>query len=109
MALTRWERGANDSVLLYPRIDSQDAWAFRAPISAVDMAVPLGYPRSDSHAAHRLRQLGYDAVNWGLYVRAIHVHASSSRSYSEADTIRGADAYVRLASSLPSNSKLQRR
>ncbi|EQC27311.1 hypothetical protein SDRG_14932 [Saprolegnia diclina VS20] len=106
---SRWEREASNSVLLYPRVDSQDAWVFRAPISAVDMAVPLGYPRSDSHAAHRLRQLGYDVVNWGRYVRAMHVHASSSRSYAEADTIRGADAYVRLAPSLPSNSKQQQR
>ncbi|KDO21518.1 hypothetical protein SPRG_12482 [Saprolegnia parasitica CBS 223.65] len=105
VALKRWERGASDSVFfLHPRIDSQDAWAFRAPISGADLAVPLGYPRSDSHAAYRLRQLGYDVVNWGVFVRTMHVHASSSRLYTETETIRGADAYVRLASSLPSNS-----
>ncbi|OQR99788.1 hypothetical protein ACHHYP_04417, partial [Achlya hypogyna] len=99
VALTRWEIGTDGKLVFYPRIDSQDAWVFATPLPphlVRDMAVPLGYPRSDSHLAYRLGKWNYGVSNWGLFVRAVHLHATQERSYVQADTIPGLDRYVRL-------------
>ncbi|CAM9357232.1 unnamed protein product [Discosporangium mesarthrocarpum] len=84
-ALAKWETWSNRTFLrhtgapsLLPRIDSQDAWVFRAPVpeSVVEgSAFPLGQPRCDGRIARLFVQAGFEVSNPSLSLVAHHVHA----------------------------------
>lgn len=78
---------------LSPRIDSQDAWAFRIPARACSqsgetqavekpnllcctgLSVPLGLPNTDSRLAAVLRACGFRVINPVLDIVTAHVQS----------------------------------
>lgn len=79
LALLKWEADAQDLVALPHlsiRLDSQDAWVYRAPmrdsvIAGADFY--LGQPKCDNRLAHLLQEAGYIVSNAALAVRAVEV------------------------------------
>ncbi|CAN0159173.1 unnamed protein product [Ascophyllum nodosum] len=66
-----------------PRIDSQDAWIFRSPLSgSVKEAsdFEMGRPRCDGRLAQVLTDAGYTVTNPSLSLVAHHLHSSHSDS-----------------------------
>ncbi|GBG29414.1 Ankyrin repeat domain-containing protein 1 [Hondaea fermentalgiana] len=85
---------------LYPRIDSQDAWAFRAPLQLPQRAVerlqfPLGVPRCDNRAAKVLMEEGIHVRNFAVDVKSYHVHRAKERP--QIEPIHGDGAFVQLS------------
>ncbi|KAF0718787.1 Aste57867_1483 [Aphanomyces stellatus] len=99
VALTRWQFDATtQDVVFQPRIDSQDAWLFYPQNLPSDMLplvdIYLGYLRADSRLAYVLSSFNVTVVNWGLHIKAIHLHEDAHRTYTAQDTAWGADAYL---------------
>ncbi|CAM9445349.1 unnamed protein product [Phaeothamnion confervicola] len=96
-ALRRWESEFDDeaaaeaALTFVPRIDSQDAWIFRAPLPLPAMAAaaaefPLGRPRCDNRLAAILMDAGLRVSSPSLSLVAHHV---DSRRRSGGDGALG--------------------
>ncbi|KAH9134131.1 hypothetical protein AeRB84_020024 [Aphanomyces euteiches] len=102
IALTRWQYGAKThEVSFWPRIDSQDAWLLTSDSLPEQVLVqsdyPLGYLRSDTRLVSILTTFNVSVINWGFHVKAIHLHESTARSYTQQNTAWGDDAYLHLS------------
>jgi hypothetical protein len=77
--------------------NSQDTWIFHGiPEKDVIMnsKFRLGKPGCDNHLAWLLAHWGYKVYNPAYLIKAVHVHKSKSRSYSEQDRIPGEYRFV---------------
>lgn len=83
LALSRWEASPDGQLRLNDRNDSQDAWIFRGPPSAIFDEFQIGVPRCDNRLAKELEIAGYRVMNPAFTLRAIHLHAGSRDDYSE--------------------------
>ena len=110
LALTRWEWTCGlletsirrrDCVEFHPRIDSQDVWIFRTPLTVM-ADVELGRPRCDNHIAALLAK-NYQLSSPSLLIRAIHIQTPRNktlRSYTSKEEIKGASRYIPLSDQL---------
>jgi hypothetical protein len=76
-------------VLLNPRVDSQDAWIFRAPLNncvVTAATFSMGVPRCDNRMAYILSSCGYSVLNTPFNIHAIEVMSSG-----RADTLYSMD------------------
>jgi hypothetical protein len=100
-ALSRW--CPETQRICGPPMDSgADAWIFRAPLPDALLTALRAEPRQIAQGMpfcdHRLARLALDAglrvINPSLSVRAWHMHATALRTYTHADTIGGAYAWL---------------
>ena len=91
----------------FPRIDSQDAWVWRASsqrasvvaagLGAAGLDAELGRPRCDNRIAAMLHdELGYAVLNPSLDVVVRHLHEEQRRLYTDADNVAGRMQFVPL-------------
>ena len=80
-ALSRWDVQADQSLRLFDRNDSQDAWIFRGKIRPMNAGFCVGIPRCDNRILYELRAAGYDVINPAFSVRACHFHMGERGEY----------------------------
>jgi hypothetical protein len=83
--LSRWDK--TDSGIKHLNAwDTQDAWIFRGKMN-VDANFDLGTPGCDNRIAYVLQKAGYKVLNPSCSIRAIHVHQSNHRTYTDAQRL----------------------
>ncbi len=80
-ALSRWDVQADQSLRLFDRNDSQDAWVFRGKIRPMNADFCVGIPRCDNRILYELRAAGYEVINPAFSVRACHLHIGERTEY----------------------------
>ena len=80
-ALSRWDVQADQSLRLFDRNDSQDAWVFRGKIRPMNADFCVGIPRCDNRILYELRAAGYEVINPAFSVRACHLHIGERGEY----------------------------
>ncbi|MCX7386133.1 MAG: hypothetical protein NTX48_05655 [Planctomycetales bacterium] len=80
-ALSRWDAQADQSLRLFDRNDSQDAWIFRGKIRPMNADFCVGIPRCDNRILYELCDAGYEVINPAFSVRACHVHMGERGEY----------------------------
>lgn len=60
---------------------SQDVWAFKTPVPAMNADFHLGIPGCDNRIAYEITAKGYRIINPFHSVNAIHLHGSMIRHY----------------------------
>lgn len=91
-ALSRYDVVGKELVPFHSK-DSQDAWIFNNPNLKVG-DYGMGMPGCDNRIAREILENGYKITNPCLTVRAIHVHASGYRTYTNKDTVKGTYHFV---------------
>lgn len=82
LALSKWIdwKVENDFISLFPRVDSQDAWVFRTPLSdnLVNLTpFYLGAPRCDNRIASIFTSFGYRVHNPSFRIHAIELSSNT--------------------------------
>lgn len=86
-ALSRYDEDINESLKLFDRNDSQDAWIFYgSPAKMFESNrgsgdYTLGIAGCDNAIAHELISTGFAVYNPAHSIRAIHLHNSNIRNY----------------------------
>jgi hypothetical protein len=94
LCLSRWDVHPDGSASFFDHPASQDAWIFEPPIPPFSCDFPLGLPGCDNRLAWEAGQAGLALENPGRSVRALHLHLSGVRRYSERQRLVGATATV---------------
>jgi hypothetical protein len=106
LALTKWSLTLDRSISLNLRLDSQDAWIFKAPIklSVVEKSdFPMGAPKCDNRLARLFYEASYRVLNPALTARAIEVdprggaRGDSAAYGSGVAAVKGSTALVLLS------------
>lgn len=85
LALSRWNEQLNDSVKLFNRNDSQDAWVFKGKIKEnVYADFPMGIPFCDNRILYELQQAGYHVLNPSFSIKSYHLHAGVREEYDKS-------------------------
>lgn len=86
-ALSRWDKGINNSIQLFNMTDSQDSWVFKGPVKQIgNCDFIMGIPGCDNAIAQRIEEGGYILYNPSHDIKTIHLHNSGIRNYSRSDT-----------------------
>ncbi len=85
-ALTRWEISPYGPKIFSddngaPRIDSQDAWAWRGKCKVTGADFLPGVRGCDNHLTYLFHKAGYKVSNPSLSIIATHLHSSDVRRY----------------------------
>jgi hypothetical protein len=94
LCLSRWDVQADGSASFFEHPASQDAWIFRAPVSAFSCSFPLGVPGCENRLAWEAQRSGLKLANPGRSIKANHLHLSQVRNYTERQRLRGATESV---------------
>jgi hypothetical protein len=105
IALTKWSLAVDRSISLNLRLDSQDAWIFKAPIkpSVVEKSdFPMGAPKCDNRLARLFYEASYRVLNPALTSRAIEVDPRPGAARRAAhgtgvSAVKGSTALVLLS------------
>lgn len=96
IALQKWTDWSplKPFIHMNPRIDSQDAWIFQAPVQDAviqDSAFYLGAPRCDNRIAAIFSQHGYTVRNPAIHIHAIELMSKGRASgiYDMKDSVLG--------------------
>jgi hypothetical protein len=88
LALTRWDKKKDGSIVPYRRsgmrdtTDSQDAWIFQTPIPPFKYdKIMLGVMGCDNRIAYRAKEAGLIILNPCKTIQAIHLHMSGIRNF----------------------------
>ncbi|GAA6167798.1 exostosin domain-containing protein [Sessilibacter corallicola] len=114
LALTRWEKRADD-LERHPNPHwSQDTWGFFVGKKFSDshlkrLNFPMGVPRCDNKIAYIFATYGWKVSNPMNEITSIHVHESEMRTYDKKldDRIMGGVAYVHPVENLGEESDLE--
>jgi len=89
LALSRWDKLTDGSIIPFCHIDTQDVWIFPNPLPQINGAdFTLGLPGCDNKIAFLLRQNGYKVYNPSIDIKCVHLHLTEKRNYNrETDTV----------------------
>ena len=80
--LSRWDVGADGTIKLFNRPDSQDCWVFRGKVKEVGGCdFSTGFAGCDNATAYCLEQSGYKILNPSKDIKTFHLHNSGIRHY----------------------------
>jgi hypothetical protein len=91
-ALSRWDMIGN-KIKPFHGTDTQDVWIFNNPKLTVGN-YGMGMPGCDNRIAREIFDAGYKITNPCLSIKAIHLHESGYRTYTQKDTVHGEYHYV---------------
>lgn len=94
LCLSRCEDDGQGRLQLYEAPNSQDAWIFETPLPPIAAAFELGMPGCDNRIAHEAACAGLKVLNPSRSIRAVHLHASRVRNYTEQHRLRGPYKFV---------------
>jgi hypothetical protein len=89
LCLSRWEVQADGSTQLFDSCSSQDAWIFQPPLPPFAADWYLGLPGCENRLAYEAQEAGLVLENPARSVRALHLHLSQVRHYSERQRLAG--------------------
>lgn len=95
--LTRWEAREDGSLQLFDFPLSQDAWIFEAPLPRINADFFLGKPSCDNRLAYEAERAGLRLINPSRTIRAVHLHRSGVRRYSQRERYSGPQRGVPLS------------
>ncbi len=87
-ALSRYDVQYDGSLKPFHRQDSQDAWIMRTPIKPIEARFTMGVGGCDNVLAYQLNEAGYKLTNPCSKIRAIHLHLTNLRRYTEKDRLK---------------------
>jgi hypothetical protein len=90
LCLSRWDVAQDGGARFFDHAMSQDAWIFQAPIRDLRCAFPLGVPGCDNRLAWEAARTGLALSNPSRSIRALHLHLSQVRRYTERERLPGA-------------------
>tara|TARA_B110000208_G_scaffold183444_1_gene236173 strand:- start:609 stop:4844 length:4236 start_codon:yes stop_codon:yes gene_type:complete len=104
-ALLRWEIEPTGETQWVPRIDQQDAWAFKTPFvlppsTLAQMDFPLGTLRCDNRFAFLLRDAGRRVRNPSRAIITLHHHRGKNRGWVDGGAVPGKGTFVLLDAEL---------
>jgi SAM-dependent methyltransferase len=88
-ALSRWDWVNAGNIKFIDKDINQDAWIIRGKIENVNGDFQMGKPGCDIRLAYEFNKAGYNVINPSKSIKAMHVHNSNVRRYTEADRIAG--------------------
>lgn len=86
-ALSRWDYVKGGMIKSWCRKDSQDAWIFRGRCLFQGGDFYTGTPGCDNRIAYELKQAGYMVTNPSKRIKAIHLHLSDVRNYTNLEKV----------------------
>ena len=85
VVLSRWDVDDSGSLKFFDNNGSQDVWIFRGVPENVDGNIKIGIPGCENRIAYEFKSNGYSVKNVGRIIKAIHLHLSGLRNYTEQD------------------------
>ncbi len=89
LCLSRWDVQPDGSARFFDHPASQDAWMFQAPIRAFPCNFHLGLLACDNRLAWEAGHAGLRLSNPSRSVRALHLHLSLVRHYTQHQRLAG--------------------
>jgi hypothetical protein len=89
ICLSRWDIAQDGTAHFFDHALSQDAWIFQAPMRDLLCEFPLGVPGCDNRLAWEAARAGLALSNPSRSIRALHLHLSQVRRYTERERLPG--------------------
>lgn len=89
LCLSRWDVQPDGAATFFDHGGSQDAWIFDAPIPRFRSDFHLGLLGCDNRLAWEAANAGLELHNPGRHIRALHLHLSGVRRYTQQERLAG--------------------